>query len=67
MNILSDVFSRRDVGDEEKLSFYQLALNKFLVNRRVIEKELEEPLKVTEPEVKKDVKEAYLESLTPEE
>ena len=64
---ISDVLSRRDVGDEEKLSLYQQALNKFLVNRRVIERELEEPLKVIEPEVKKDVKEAYLESLTPEE
>ena len=63
---IGDVLSRRDVGDEEKLSLYQQALNKLLVNRKVIERELEEPLKVTEPEVKKDVKEAYIENLTPE-
>ena len=42
-------------------------MNKFLINRRVIERELEEPLKVTESEVKKNVKEAYIESLTPVE
>ena len=64
---ISDVLSRRDIGDEEKLSLYQQALNRFLVNRRTIEKELEEPLKVTEPEVKQNIKEAYLESLDPEE
>ena len=63
---ISDVLSRRDV-DEEKLSLYQQALNEFLVNRRVIERELEEPLKVTEPEVRKDVNEAYHECLVPEE
>ena len=47
---ISDVSTRRD---EKKLSLHQQTLNKLLVNKRVIERELEEPLKVTEPEVKK--------------
>ena len=39
---VSVVLERRDLKDDEKLTLYYQALNKFLINRRAVETELEE-------------------------
>ncbi len=41
-----DVLDRQDIDDYGKLILYRIALNKFLVNKKALESELEEPLKV---------------------
>ena len=39
---VSEVLERRDIKDDEKLALYHQALNKYLINRRAVETELEE-------------------------
>lgn len=62
---ISEVLERRDLDDEDKLTLYRQALNKYLINRRLVESELEErPPKVRLAEPKeKSVEEAYLKDL----
>ena len=43
---ISEVLDRQDLDDREKIKLYQQTLNKYLVNRKLIEKELNRPLKV---------------------
>jgi hypothetical protein len=43
---ISDVLNRSDIDDASKLRLYQQALNRFLVNRRVVEDELNKPVQV---------------------
>lgn len=42
-----DVLNRQDIDDYGKLVLYRIALNKFLINKRALETDLDEPLKVT--------------------
>ena len=41
-----DILNREDIDDYEKLILYRIALNKFLVNKKNLEADLYEPLKV---------------------
>ena len=41
-----DILYRQDIDDYEKLIFYRMALNKFLVNKKNLEVDLDEPFKV---------------------
>ena len=41
------VFNRQDIDNYGKLVLYRIALNKFLINKRALETDLDEPLKVT--------------------
>ena len=41
-----DILNRQDIDDYEKLILYRIALNKFLVNKKNLEADLDEPLKV---------------------
>ena len=43
---ISEVLDRQDIDDREKIKLYQQTLNKYLVNRKLIENELNRPLKV---------------------
>jgi hypothetical protein len=62
---ISEVLERENLDDGEKLTLYRQALNKYLINRRLVESELEEKppkVRVSTPK-EKSVEEAYLESL----
>ena len=41
-----DILNQQNINDYEKLIRYQIALNKFLVNKNALEADLDEPLKV---------------------
>ena len=41
-----DILNRKDIDDYEKLILYRIALNKFLVNKKKLEADLDESLKV---------------------
>ena len=43
---ISEVLDRQNLDDREKIKLYQHTLNKYLVNRKLIENELNLPLKV---------------------
>ena len=62
---VSEVLERRDIKDDEKLALYHQALNKYLINRRAVETELEEkPPKIRlETPKEKSVAEKYLDAL----
>ena len=49
-----DVLNRQDIDDYDKLVLYRIALNKFLVNKRALESDLDEPLKVSIDSPKKE-------------
>ena len=62
---VSEVLERRDLKDDEKLALYHQALNKFLINRRAVETELEDKppkIRLASPKEKR-VEEKYLETL----
>ena len=62
---VSEVLERRDLKDDEKLTLYHQALNKFLINRRAVETELEEKppkIRLATPK-EKSAEEKYLETL----
>ena len=44
--IVVDILNRQDIDDYEKLILYRIALNKFLVNKKNLEADLDEPLKI---------------------
>ena len=44
---VADVLDRQDIGDYGELVFYQIVLNKFLIIKKSLESDLDEPLKVT--------------------
>ena len=62
---VSEVLERRDLKDDEKLALYHQALNKFLINRRAVETELEDKppkIRLASPKEKR-VEDKYLETL----
>ena len=62
---VSEVLERRDLKDDEKLTLYHQALNKFLINKSAVETELEEKppkIRLAAPK-EKSAEEKYLETL----
>jgi hypothetical protein len=61
---ISDILNRQDLDDYDKLKLYHHTLNKFLVNRRAVESELDQPVKVQQVEPKaKSARETLLSNL----
>jgi hypothetical protein len=62
---ISRVLNRQDIADRDKLTLYQQALNKYLANRKTVEHELNQPIKVeVAPPKQPTVKDDFLTGLS---